>query len=189
MALRSENMITPKKPPYWNTKADVEHSQSSINKLLQKYGVTDYQWTTAWSQNKVMLKCVLEEQNGKKLMLLFEPPDFQQKHKSYNSKTGRTESIDAPNWAASLRFLYNRLKNKLESVAYGGIEMEQEFMPNILVRDAEGHETTLGKMLEPAIQKNLLAEGSLDIAKVLPTPKPDMRDNAVDAEGRVDDEA
>lgn len=177
-------MITPKKPPYWNTKADVEHSQSQINKLLQKYGVTDYQWTTAWSQNMVSLKMVIQEPNGKKLMLMFEPPAFMNKHKSWNAKTGRNEDVQAPHWAAALRFLYNKLKGKLESVAYGGIEMEQEFMPNIIVRDAQGRETTLGKVMQPMIEKGLGGEGNIDLAKMLPSSKPDMRDNAVDVDSK-----
>jgi len=56
-----KNMMTPKKPPYWNTKSSVDNTMQDINKLLQKYGVIDYQWTTIWSQNKVSLRFVMEE--------------------------------------------------------------------------------------------------------------------------------
>jgi hypothetical protein len=168
-------MITQKKYPYANTTADPEHTMTQINKLLQKYGIPDYQWTTEWSKNRVSLRFVLEEQNGKKLMLLFRPPAFLASHRNWNATKGRNEITEAPNWAASLRFLYYRLKTKLETVAYGALEAEQEFMQNIIVHDAQGRETTLGEAMKPIISKGLETEGSIDISKALPAHS-EMRD-------------
>ncbi len=112
-------MIISKKPPYLNTKADPERTQSQINKLLQKYGVSSYAWTTEWDKAKVQLALRIEQDNKgarKVYDIVMEPPTFAKSHRTYIPMKGRSEVVYTPNWAASFRFLYYHVKAKLEEV-------------------------------------------------------------------------
>lgn len=140
-------MITPKKPPYEKSEKDPEATIAQINKLLKEYGVKNYQWTTMWDDNIVTLKFAIEVESGKFIPILVEPPAFLAKRRSWNAKSGKYETIDAPNWPQSMRLLFWWLKAKLEAVAYGLREVQTEFMGDILVKLPGGQETTMAKAM------------------------------------------
>lgn len=155
-------MITPKKSPYANTKVDPERSMSEINRMLQMYGITAYQWTTLWDQERVELRFSIELQGGRKIGIKVVPPAFARSHKSWNAKLGRNEVIVAANWAASFRCLHFWLKAKLEAVAFGLREVEEEFLSDIVVRLPTGEETTVGEALKPSLASGIIdAKGLL----------------------------
>ena len=140
-------MIISKKPPYQNTEVDPEKTQSDINKLLRSYGVSVFQWTTDYDNNKIVLSMKVETPDQRKVYeIRMEPPTFAMSRKTYNPKTGKHERQDLPNWAASFRFLYNRVKVRLEEVAYGGSTVEQAFLSEIVVNTPTG-KTTLYQAL------------------------------------------
>ena len=156
-------MIISKKPPYLNTKADPERTQSQINKLLQKYGVSSYAWTTEWDKAKVQLALRIEQDNKgarKVYDIVMEPPTFAKSHRTYIPMKGRSEVVYAPNWAASFRFLYYHVKAKLEEVAYGGSTVEKAFMAEILTRLPDGSTKTIYQVLadRQAFEKGLFLE-------------------------------
>jgi hypothetical protein len=142
-----------KTPPYGNTKADPDRTVMQIGKLLQSYGVTNFQWTNL--EGGKQLKFLLEPGEGKRpIGIRVTPPAFVAKRKTWNPEKGRHEVIEAPNWAQSLRLLYYWLKVKLESVAYGLREAEEEWLADTLIV-VDGREQTVGELLRPA-----LADGS-----------------------------
>lgn len=155
-------MITPKKAPYANTEVSIEQTQAEINRLLRTYGIVDTQWTTAWSIGKVSLRFITEGKGGKKVAFEISPPSFSRERRSWNAKRGCMEKITAPNWPQSLRMLLYYLKAKLEAVAYGLTEVEQEFLAEMVVLDAAGRETTVGKMVAPAIEGGRINLPQLD---------------------------
>jgi hypothetical protein len=140
-------MITPKKAPYSTTSKEPETTIADINKLLKMYGVTNYQWTTMWTEGIVRLKFAIEIEPGKFIPILVEPPQFLAKHRTWDAKKGRNEIVEAPNWPQSIRLLYWWLKLKLEAVAYGLREVQTEFMGDILVKLPGGTETTMAKAM------------------------------------------
>lgn len=140
-------MLTPKTAPYASTEVDAEKTQAEINKLLRSYGITKYQWTTDWSENRVRLRFAIEEQPGKFVPIEIEPAMFLKKHLQYNRLTGKNSYIEAPNWAQSMRLLKSYLKAKLEAIAYGLKEVRTEFMADIIIKDGHGGETTMGKAM------------------------------------------
>ena len=174
-------MIISKKPPYLNTKADPERTQSQINKLLQKYGVSSYAWTTEWDKAKVQLALRIEQDNKgarKVYDIVMEPPTFAKSHRTYIPMKGRSEVVYAPNWAASFRFLYYHVKAKLEEVAYGGSTVEKAFMAEILTRLPDGSTKTIYQVLadRQAFEKGLFLEDKGEAKEVQATSGPKVTD-------------
>jgi hypothetical protein len=71
------------------------------------------------------------------------PKPFIEEHKLWNPKKGKSETTQVPNWARAYRMLYAYVKAKVEAIAYGMHTIEEEFMPDIIVRGEDGYETTL----------------------------------------------
>lgn len=156
-------MLTPKKAPYSGTKSDPEKTIGDTNRMLRKYGINEYQWTTLWEKGEVTLRFAIETAPGRKIGIKVMPPTFALKRKTWNAKLGRNDFITAPNWAQSLRCLHYWLKAKVEAVAYGLREVEEEFLSDIVVTLPSGEETTVGEMVRPAIG----AGGVVDVSKLL----------------------
>jgi len=151
-------VIRPKKLPYAGTEKDPEATISDINRMLRDVGITSYQWTTLWESGRVELLLAVEEEGGKVTPLRLIAPAFLAKRKTWNAKVGRYETVQAPNWSQSMRLFYWYLKTKLEAIAYGLREVREEFLHDVVVKDAQGRETTVGEMVLPAI-----AAGKLDL--------------------------
>jgi hypothetical protein len=155
-------MILPKKAPYADTTSDPEKTIGDINRMLQKYGIKEYQWTTLWDKARVELRFGIEVEGGRKVGIKVVPPAFARTRRTWNAKLGRNEKIVAPNWAQSLRCLHYWLKAKVEAVAYGLREVEEEFLSDIIVLLPTGEETTVGEAIRPG-----LASGDIAAAKDL----------------------
>jgi hypothetical protein len=140
-------MITPKKAPYSTTVVEPEKTIGDINRLFKGYGITQYQWTTLWDSNIVTVKFAIEVEPGKFIPIRITPPAFLQKRRTWNAKLGRYETVEAPNWAQSLRLLYYVLKAKIEAIAYGLRDAQEEFMGDILVKLPNGQEGTMSEAM------------------------------------------
>jgi len=154
-------MIKPKKPPYATTTKDPDTTIADINRMLRSYGVNDIQWTTLWDQKIVSLKFMIEKEPGKNVGIKIFPPLFAAKRKTYNEKRGHYEVIEVPSWSQSLRLLYWWLKVKIEAIAYGLREIEEEFLHDVVVRLPSGEETTIGAAILPGLK-----EGRLDFPQL-----------------------
>jgi hypothetical protein len=146
-------MIISKKPPYQNTNVDPEQTQSDINKMLRAYGVNVSQWTTDYEKLQVSLSFRVDQTvNGKTMTynIRTEPPTFAKQRRTWDAKLGKNIKKDLPNWAASFRFLYNRVKTRLEEVAYGGSTVEQAFLSDIIVNLPNGGTSTMYQALKNA---------------------------------------
>lgn len=136
-------MIRKTKAPYRATEVPPERTKGEINRLLRDFGADGVSWSEIWSQNKAQLQFILEVDQDKRILVRLEPPAFLGKHRSYDSRTGRSSEIDAPNWAQSYRLLKAYMKAKLESIAWGLRDVEEEFLADMVVRDKQGRETTV----------------------------------------------
>jgi hypothetical protein len=145
-------MITPKKAPYSDTSVDPDRTIAEINKMLRAYGISNYQWTTMWERHVVQLRFAIETAPGKGVMIRVSPPTFLAKRRTWDAKAGRHVVVEAPNWAQSLRLLLYWLKAKVESVAYGLREVEEEFLADILVKTPDGREATVAELVRPALE-------------------------------------
>jgi hypothetical protein len=144
-------MIKPKKAPYSGTQKDPDGTISDINKMLRAYGIDSYRWTTLWEKNSVELTFVVESEPGKNLTIRVTPPVLLVSRRIYDEKTRRTSKKEIPDWHRSLRLMYWWMKAKIEAIAYGLREVEEEFLSDIVVRLPSGEETTVGKAIRPAL--------------------------------------
>lgn len=131
-----------KKTPYYGTKVDVEKSKTQIRDLLVKYGVSQQRWTEDLENNQVMFEFFIKGDDRTYLVRLM-PKPFVEEHKLWNSKKGKSETTEVPNWARAYRMLYAYVKAKVEAIAYGMHTIEEEFMPDIIVKNSQGQEITL----------------------------------------------
>ena len=131
-----------KKSPYYGTKVDVEKSKTQIRDLLMKYGVSQQRWTEDLENNQVMFEFFIKGEDRTYLVRLM-PKPFIEEHKLWNSKKGKSETTEVPNWARAYRMLYAYVKAKVEAIAYGMHTIEEEFMPDIIVKNSQGQEITL----------------------------------------------
>lgn len=151
-------MIKRRKAPYASSSTEPEVTILRINQLLKVHGVTNYQWTTLYDKGHVELKFAIETEAGKSIMISVRPPAFMARRRTWNAMKGKHEVVELPNWSQSLRLLFWWLKVKLEAVAYGLTEVENEFLSDTVVRLPNGQETTVGKAIRPR-----LSEGQLDL--------------------------
>ena len=131
-----------KKSPYYGTKVDVEKSKTQIRDLLMKYGVSQQRWTEDLENNQVMFEFFIKGDDRTYLVRLM-PKPFIEEHKLWNSKKGKSETTEVPNWARAYRMLYAYVKAKVEAVKFGMHTIEEEFMPDIIVKNSQGQEITL----------------------------------------------
>ena len=167
------------KPPYKDSELDPDHSIADINKLLRKYGINDYQWTTLWDQGVIELRVMIEtaglDGKMKKIGIKVSPPIFKSKRRTWDAKKGHYVAQDLPNYSQAMRLLFHWLKIKIESVAFGLKEVEEEFMSDLIVRSPDGRESTLGKAFKLQIANGVTA------LPFLPS-KDEPEDHVVDAE-------
>jgi hypothetical protein len=140
-------VIRRKTPPYSGTTVDPATSKAQIEKLLRSYGVDGVQWSEMWTANKAQLQFVLSDDKGRRILIRLEPPPFSTRRRTWVPEKGRYEQVDSPNWAQSYRLLYSYLKAKLESIAYGLRDVEEEFLSDMILRDRDGHEVRVGEIV------------------------------------------
>jgi len=152
-------MIKLKDPPYKSTKIDPDHTRVEIDKLLRKYGVKKIIWASDYESNDVQLAFEVEaEIQGirKGFTVMVRPPLILKRVRVYNRVLMKSEHIQVPNWPQSMRILYWYLKSKIESVAFGLVSIEKEFLSQIMISLPEGN-STVGEALEPVMMRDKLS--------------------------------
>jgi hypothetical protein len=139
--------IKRRKAPYADTEVPIEKSTAEINKLLRDYGCEGVSWSQDFAHDRLALQFVLRDDSGHAISVQVEPAPFAVERRNWNKEKGRYELVKEPNWPQSLRLLKNWVKVKLESVAFGLREMEQEFLSDVLVQTQGGETTTVGKLI------------------------------------------
>lgn len=139
------------KQPYSGSRVPVDRSKAQITELLRAYGAEGVAWTDNFATGAVELRFVVKDELGRGAAYKIVPAAFKAKHSTWDPLKGRNVSQELPDWARALRLLHAWLKTKLESIAYGLTVVEQEFLAQQIVRDAQGRETTVGELVVPAI--------------------------------------
>lgn len=141
------------KKPYAGTTVSVDISKARITKLLREYGAEGVAWMDNFQTGAVNLRFVVTRDDGRATAYSITPAAFKEEHRSWDPVKGKESVVTAPNWPRALRLLEAWVKTKLESVAFGLTEMEEEFLAQTVVRDAHGEETTVGELVIPAIEQ------------------------------------
>jgi len=137
--------------PYSNTPVSASRSQEQIDHLLQRFGATGTNWTKLFDKGRVELTFGVRGKDGNNILVKVVAPILTNKHRNWDPETGKSEKVDAPNWAQSMRLLYYYVKAKLEAVKVGLREFEEEFMADTLVQDATGRTVRVAEIVLPAI--------------------------------------
>lgn len=158
------------KPPYGDTTSDPDKTISDINKLLRKYGINNYQWTTLWEQGIVELKVMIESTGAdgklRKIGIKVTPPIFKAKRRTWDTKKGRNVVQELPNYAQAMRLLYHWLKIKVEAVAFGLKEVELMLLAETWVQDYERlKKGKLDKFSEKDLEAELLNSVIIDLCE------------------------
>lgn len=140
------------KAPYAGTSVGIDQSKLQISKLLREYGAEGVSWTENFQTGMVNLRFVVTREDGKSTAYSISPAAFKEKHSTYDPVRGRQTTVEAPNWPRAMRLLHAWLKTKLEAIAFGLTEVEEEFLAQMVVRDVHGQETTVGELAIPAIE-------------------------------------
>ena len=167
------------KRPYERTTVSVDQSKAQISKLLREYGAEGVSWADNFQTGQVQLRFVVRREDGRVTAFQVTPAGFKEKHKTWDSTKGRAVTVEAPDWPRSMRLLHAWLKSKLESIAFGLTEVEEEFLAQMVIRDAAGRETTAGELVLPALET-----GGGQLALEAPRKERDLS-GVHDAEGRV----
>ena len=138
--------------PYSGTEVSAEQRFIKIDKMLRDYGITKSQWTKDWDSDRIELKFIIEQEGGSAIGIKLVAPLFIAGHRVWNEKLGKSEIKQAKNWAQSLALFEHYLKTKLESIAFGLRDVREEFLADILVKDAEGRERTVVEVIGPALE-------------------------------------
>lgn len=141
------------KRPYSGTHVSIDRTKEQISKLLREYGAEGVGWTEKFQTGQVNLRFVVSRPNGTNTAYSITPAAFKEKHTNWDPMKGKHVTVESPDWPRSMRLLLAWLKTKLESIAFGLTEVEEEFLAHMVVRDQYGNETTAGKLVLPAIEK------------------------------------
>lgn len=161
-------MIKPKKAPYSGTQKDPDTTIADINRMFRSYGIDNFQWTTLWDKNIVELRFGVQVDTKKNLMIKVTPPVLLVKRRIFDEKAHRSSMKEIPDWPRSLRLMFWWLKAKVEAIAYGLREVEEEFLSDIVVRLPTGEETTVGKAIRPALSAG--SDSVIDIPQLQGEP-------------------
>ena len=118
----------------------------------------------------------MKREDGGAIAFHITPAAFKEKHATYDPVAGKQTVVEAPNWPRAMRLLHAWLKTKLESIAFGLTAVEEEFLAQMVVRDARGNETTAGELVIPALETG---HGTLALEPPMRPPE-----GAVDADFR-----
>lgn len=147
-------MIKPPKgkAPYSGTSVPIDKSKAQITELLRQYGAEGVSWADNFQTGAVELRFAVQRADGGRVSFRIRPAAFREKRRTYDPVKGRTVEQELPDWPRSLRLLHAWVKTKVESIAFGLTSVEEEFLAQMVVRDAEGRESTAGALVLPALE-------------------------------------
>lgn len=147
---RSEEM------PYEDTNVSVSNSQGQITRLLRKHSITAIRFTSFIAYD--VLECTRDN-------LAFRMEVHPKLKQQVTSR--QIEQAQRQAWRA----MYWYMKAKLEAVEFGIHEFNTEFLPHMMLTDAQGQSNTVSSMLFAHLEGRL-AQSSDPFGglRVLPPP-------------------
>lgn len=132
-----------------NTQVPIERSKAEIEKILMRYGATEFMYGISGNKAMIMFKA------HNRLVRFVIPMPNQNDEGFQTTETGRKRAVDAAErehkqeirrrWRA----LCLSIKGKLEAVESGIMTFEQEFLANIVLPN----DTVVGEFMLPQIQE------------------------------------
>ena len=130
--------------PYKGTNLTVEQSKSQIRKLLTKYGISQMRWTEDLDQDQVMFEFFMTGESRRYLVRIIPKPIYEE-HRLWDKRSGKSATEKVANWARTYRALFYYIKSKVEATVLGFHTIEEEFMPDIIVKTKTGEEVNLAQ--------------------------------------------
>jgi hypothetical protein len=128
------------------TSVSVEASRMEIERTLQRYGASAFMY--GWSAGRAVVQFAAANRQIKFEIVM---PDKNERRFVYHSRGQRTPEAALKEWEQACRQRWRALnlviKAKLEAVASGISEFEEEFLANIVLPDG----STAGQFLRPQI--------------------------------------
>jgi hypothetical protein len=110
--------------PYETTTVSVGASQESIEKLLEKHGITKTQWTS--DKETLVQLAFIYESSGRKIAFRIAIPYL-------TKKVGRNKEEVRVLRESTMRMLFYFIKSKLEAIKFGIESIEEAFLAHIIV--------------------------------------------------------
>jgi len=132
-----------------NTQVPIERSKAEVEKILVRYGATEFVYGTSTNKAMIMFKA-----NNRLVRLVVPMPD-QYAEEFLKTETGRKRTQDAAEreYKQEIRRRWRALclsiKGKLEAVESGIMTFEEEFLANIVLPN----DTTVAEFIIPQIQE------------------------------------
>lgn len=130
------------KMPYSSTKVSPDRTKSEIMRLLEKYGIIDYQWTQI--EGHEYLKFVFDTVvQGKeiKVGVKFDLPEI----KALKGRNNQIVSVPKPQ---VYRMFFYSIKSLLETTKYGILHKEDLFFSYIITQLPNGSEGVMKDLLK-----------------------------------------
>lgn len=131
-----------------DTTVSVERSKGEIERILQKYGATEF--ASGWRSDKAMIQFKMNDRYIRFTLPLPMIDDFD---KTPAGRRHRTSELRVKAWEQACRQRWRALglsiKAKLESAESGIETFEHAFMGQIIMPDGK----TVGEMMTPMIDK------------------------------------
>lgn len=135
-----------------NTEVTQEKSRAEIETTLRRYGADAFSY--GWEESRAVIAFRANDRHIKFEIAMPDRSDPQfTEYKQGSTTYSRTESAAYERWEKATRQRWRALalvvKAKLEAVASGISEFEEEFLANIILPDG----STVGQQIRPHIQK------------------------------------
>jgi hypothetical protein len=130
------------------TTVSVESSRMEIERTLQRYGADQFMY--GWDGNQAIIQFTAHNRRVKFMLTLPEKTDRRFTH---SARGIRTTEVALREWEQGCRQRWRALnlviKAKLEAVAAGISEFEEEFLAHIIMPNGE----TVGEWMKPQVNK------------------------------------
>ncbi len=140
--------------PYYNTSASVERSEMEIKRLLKKYGVNNYRWTTIGEDK--LLEFVHTNESKQKFHVKIPVPEV---------KGVYNRSVQVVPLKQRMRMMVIFLKSMLEASAYGLMKFEQIFFGFIDIQLPDGSSMSTQELVSQYQNGTLLLTSGSDVVK------------------------
>ena len=144
-----------KRIPYIDTTVTPEKSRGDVERVLYAHGASAVNIVTQ-ADGQAILRFVMDlarENTTKRIVVEITPPHISQKVKVWDEKLSRRVDRDVINTAAAWRVCFHFVKAKLDAVTTGLVEFEHEFLADTVIKDDQGREVTVAKILIPLLER------------------------------------